>query len=36
MGRAGRDVFAYFNNDGQANAVRDARALRRLLGQQEA
>jgi uncharacterized protein YecE (DUF72 family) len=33
---AGRDVFAYFNNDGDANAVRDARALRRLLGQQEA
>ena len=26
---AGRDVFAYFNNDGNANAVRDARALRR-------
>lgn len=33
---AGRDVFAYFNNDGDANAVRDARVLRRLLGQQEA
>ena len=30
---AGRhDVFAYFNNDGQANAVRNARALRALLG----
>jgi uncharacterized protein YecE (DUF72 family) len=29
---AGKDVFAYFNNDGAANAVRDARALRRLLG----
>ena len=33
---AGRDVFAYFNNDGQANAVRDARALRQVLGQQVA
>ena len=33
---AGRDVFAYFNNDGQANAVRDARALRQVLGQQAA
>jgi uncharacterized protein YecE (DUF72 family) len=33
---SGRDVFAYFNNDGDANAVRDARALRRLLGQQPA
>jgi uncharacterized protein YecE (DUF72 family) len=30
---AGRDVFAYFNNDGDANAVRNARALRQLLGQ---
>jgi uncharacterized protein YecE (DUF72 family) len=30
---AGHEVFAYFNNDGQANAVRDARALRGLLGQ---
>jgi uncharacterized protein YecE (DUF72 family) len=30
---AGKDVFAYFNNDGNANAVRDARALRNLLGQ---
>jgi uncharacterized protein YecE (DUF72 family) len=30
---AGKDVFAYFNNDGNANAVRDARALRYLLGQ---
>ncbi len=29
----GHDVFAYFNNDGQANAVRGARALRRHLGQ---
>ncbi len=33
---AGRDVFAYFNNDGDANAVRDARALRGLLGQEAA
>jgi uncharacterized protein YecE (DUF72 family) len=26
-GLAGLDVFAYFNNDGNANAVRNARAL---------
>ena len=30
--RAGQDVFVYFNNDGAANAVRNARALRVLLG----
>ena len=30
---AGHDVYAYFNNDGDANAVRNARTLRRLLGQ---
>jgi uncharacterized protein YecE (DUF72 family) len=29
--RAGRDVFVYFNNDGHANAVRNARALQALL-----
>jgi uncharacterized protein YecE (DUF72 family) len=29
---AGHDVFAYFNNDGDANAVRNARTLRALLG----
>jgi uncharacterized protein YecE (DUF72 family) len=29
--RAGKDVFAYFNNDGDANAVRNARTLRALL-----
>ena len=29
----GRDVLAYFNNDGEANAVRNADTLRRLLGQ---
>lgn len=29
---AGRDVFVYFNNDGDANAVRNARTLRALLG----
>jgi len=29
---SGTEVFAYFNNDGDANAVRNARALRRLLG----
>jgi uncharacterized protein YecE (DUF72 family) len=28
---AGRDVYAYFNNDTQAAAVRDALAFRRLL-----
>lgn len=31
--RAGTEVFAYFNNDGHGHAVRDALALRRLLGQ---
>jgi uncharacterized protein YecE (DUF72 family) len=29
----GPDVFVYFNNDGQANAVRNARTLCRILGQ---
>lgn len=29
---AGRDVLAYFNNDGGGNAVRNARVLRGLLG----
>ena len=33
---AGHDVFAYFNNDGDANAVRNARTLRALLGPGEA
>jgi uncharacterized protein YecE (DUF72 family) len=28
---SGRDVYAYFNNDGAGNAVRNARTLRRLL-----
>ena len=28
----GRDVLAYFNNDGGGNAVRNARTLRELLG----
>ena len=28
---AGKDVFAYFNNDGDGNAVRNAQTLRRLL-----
>ena len=28
---AGRDVFVYFNNDGDANAVRNARTLQGLL-----
>ena len=30
---SGKDVFVYFNNDGNANAVRNARSLRRMLGQ---
>jgi uncharacterized protein YecE (DUF72 family) len=30
--RDGRDVFVYFNNDGDANAVRNARTLRSLAG----
>jgi uncharacterized protein YecE (DUF72 family) len=30
---AGRHVYVYFNNDGAANAVRNARALKALLGQ---
>ena len=29
---AGHDVFAYFNNDGEGHAVRNAATLRRLLG----
>ena len=29
--RAGHEVYAYFNNDGEGNAVRDARRLRELL-----
>ena len=28
----GRDVFVYLNNDGDANAVRNAQVLKRLLG----
>jgi uncharacterized protein YecE (DUF72 family) len=28
----GRDVYAYFNNDGEGNAVRNAETLRHLLG----
>jgi uncharacterized protein YecE (DUF72 family) len=27
-----KDVFVYFNNDGDANAVRNARMLNSLLG----
>jgi uncharacterized protein YecE (DUF72 family) len=30
--RAGRDVFVYFNNDGEGHAVRNAARLRQLLG----
>jgi uncharacterized protein YecE (DUF72 family) len=30
--RAGKDVFAYFNNDGAGNAVRNAARLRQLVG----
>lgn len=29
----GHDVYAYFNNDGEGHAVRNARTLRRFLGQ---
>jgi uncharacterized protein YecE (DUF72 family) len=29
---SGHEVYAYFNNDGDGNAVRDARRLRQLLG----
>jgi uncharacterized protein YecE (DUF72 family) len=29
---AGQDVYVYFNNDGNANAVRNARTLRALPG----
>jgi len=29
--RAGHDVYAYFNNDGGGNAVRNAQALKRML-----
>jgi len=28
---SGRDVFVYFNNDGEGNAVRNAEALRRMV-----
>ena len=31
--RQGTEVFAYFNNDGGAHAVGNARALRAMLGQ---
>ena len=30
---AGKDVFVYFNNDSNANAVRNARTLKSLLDQ---
>jgi len=30
--RQGRDVYAYFNNDGGGNAVRDAETLLKQLG----
>ena len=29
---SGRDVFVYFNNDGGGNAVRNADALKAILG----
>lgn len=32
-GLPGQDVFVYFNNDGEANAVRNARTLRTLLSE---
>ena len=28
----GHEVYAYFNNDGEGNAVRNAAALRHFLG----
>jgi uncharacterized protein YecE (DUF72 family) len=31
--QAGNDVYVYFNNDSDANAVRNARTLRTMLGQ---
>ena len=31
-GQQGRDVYVYFNNDGEGNAVRNAATLRRILG----
>ena len=31
-GRSGRDVFVYFNNDGEGNAVRNAETLRAFTG----
>lgn len=31
--RSGQNVYAYFNNDAEAHAVRNARTLRRLLGE---
>jgi uncharacterized protein YecE (DUF72 family) len=30
---SGRDVYVYFNNDGDGHAVRNARTLKQLLGQ---
>jgi hypothetical protein len=33
VGRGGQDGFVYVNNDGDANAVRNARTLRAFLGQ---
>jgi uncharacterized protein YecE (DUF72 family) len=30
--RSGHDVYGYFNNDGDGNAVRNARTLKRMLG----
>lgn len=32
--RDGRDVVVYFNNDGEGNAVYNARTLKRLVGVQ--
>lgn len=32
VGSSGRDVLAYFNNDGEGNAVRNALTLKGFLG----
>ena len=34
--RVGQDVFVYFNNDGNANAVRNARTLQAFVSAENA